>query len=122
MCILFRFRFNEVNCKHELDVIDIIVLKELHLCPTIFFLESVSFMKINLISLIISFYIASTKLRVHHYLKGNSREAHALASCENLKSVRLTFFKLNRQIQNGDHWEGPRWTEEILRRIYVTHA
>ena len=29
-------------------------------------------------------------------IKGKlSREAHALASCENLKSVRLTFFKLN---------------------------
>ena len=56
-------------------------------------------------------------------IKGKlSREAHALASCENLKSVRLTFFKLNRQIQNGVHWEGPRWTKEILHRIYVTHA
>ena len=51
-----------------------------------------------------------------------SREAHALASCENLKSVRLTFFKLNRQIQNGVHWEGLSWTKEKLRRIYVTHA
>ena len=51
-----------------------------------------------------------------------SREAHALASCENLRSVRLTFFKLNRQIQNGVHWKGPRWPKEILRRIYVTHA
>ena len=30
-----------------------------------------------------------------------SREAHALASCENVKSVRLTFFKLNRQISKG---------------------
>ena len=34
------------------------------------------------------------------FFKGKlSREAHALASCENLKSVRLTFFKLNRQIK-----------------------
>ena len=51
-----------------------------------------------------------------------SREAHALASCENLKSVRLTFFELNRQIQNGVHWGGPWWTKEKLRRIYVTYA
>ena len=57
------------------------------------------------------------------FFKGKlSREAYALASCENLKSVRLTFFKLNRQIQNGVHWGGPWWTKEKLRRIYVTHA
>ena len=49
-------------------------------------------------------------------IKGKlSQEAHALACCENLKSVRLTFFKLNRQIKNDVHWGGPWWTKEKLR-------
>ena len=38
-------------------------------CPTFFLLESVSSMKINLICQLISFYIATTKIRVHHYLR-----------------------------------------------------
>ena len=48
----------------------------------------------------VKFKIHSSAGQSVQVVKGRlSREAHALASCENLKSVKLTFFKLNRQIQ-----------------------